>query len=704
MIRNLATLLILSMIIFSIMSMNMKKPVAEKIPHEVEINGTKLVDNYHWLRDSNWPEPTKNEAILSYLGEENEYSKSFFDKQQDIKDHIFEELKGRVELESQSPYIQQDNYFYYTRTEKDSNYPIYCRKKDDINATEEVYLDINQLAENHKFTNVRSVAVSPDHKIVAYGIDHEGNEKFTIKFYDIHTKKHIEDIITNTSGKVVWHNDNSKVFYTLLNKELRPDTVKSHILGQQNKEDKVILHETNPIYYVGIGKSQSDKFMMISIGGHDSNEVSFLDLDSDDNKPKTILPRQDKVKYSVHHNGDNFYIHSNLDSHNFAVYKLPIGSKEISDFIPAKEDQYLEDVDMTADFIILNYKIKGQDVIYINKIDGSNRKKITFPDAAYTAGAYSTNYHLDDLRIFYSSLSRPNTTYKYHFDQDALAILKVQNIPSGHNSKEYQVERIWADNNGTKVPISIMYKKSLFKKDGSNPLYLYGYGSYGIGMSPTFRNSAITLANRGFVFAIAHIRGGDELGHEWYESAKFLNKKNTFNDFITCAEYLIEEKYTSEGEIVIVGGSAGGMLIGTAINERPELFKAAIAHVPFVDVLNTMLDETLPLTPNEYKEWGNPKDKEYFEYMKSYSPYDNVKKQNYPHLFITAGLTDPRVGYWEAAKWAAKLREYKTDNNDLLLKTNMDAGHQGASGRFDYLKEAANDYVFIFSVFNKDRE
>ena len=350
--------------------------------------------------------------------------------------------------------------------------------------------------------------------------------------------------------------------------------------------------------------------------------------------------------------------------------------------------------------MIINYRDQGLPVIKIKHLKEQDEKIIHFPDAAFTASAMSTNFDEDDIRVNYSSLARPNTTYSYDFNSDQLSILKVQEIPSGFNPEEYMVERIFADNEGVKVPITLLYKKSLFNKDGKNPLYLYGYGSYGISIPVSFRNTAISLVNRGFVYALAHIRGGDDLGHDWYKAAKFLNKKRTFDDFIASAKQLIKEKYTSQGNIAICGGSAVGMLIGAVINKQPELFKAALAHVPFVDVLNTMLDEELPLTPGEFKEWGNPKELEYFSYNKSYSPYDNVKAQNYPSLFITAGVSDPRVGYWEAAKWVAKIRATKLDDNILLLKTNMDSGHKGSSGRFDYLKEAADDIIFIFRVFD----
>jgi oligopeptidase B len=394
---------------------------------------------------------------------------------------------------------------------------------------------------------------------------------------------------------------------------------------------------------------------------------------------------------------------SNRNSKNFNMMRTNVDNYTTKTswevFIEEDANKYLSSFDLTEEYLILNYQELGLPVSVVVNLATKLSKTIKFPDQAFTASAYSTNFQDNDIRVNYSSLSRPTTTYQYNFNHETLSVLKTQDIPSGFNPEEYQVERIFAKNDDINIPISLFYKKSLFKKDGSNPLYLYGYGSYGLSIPPSFRNNAVSLADRGFIYAIAHIRGGDDLGHDWYEAAKFLTKKRTFEDFIAASEALIEQKYTSVGNIVIVGGSAGGMLIGNVINQRPELYKAAIAHVPFVDVLNTMLDESLPLTAGEYKEWGNPQDKLYFDYIKSYCPYSNVAKQNYPHLFITSGLTDPRVGYWEGAKWAAKLRANKTDNNLLLSKTNMEFGHQGASGRFDYLKEIAEDLIFIFKAF-----
>ena len=681
----------------------MTAPIAKKVNNIHEIHSTKNNDEYAWLRSKGWPDKVSEEEILSYLKAENLYFEQFISPLEEEKNKFFEELKGRIKLADQSTYVKKDDYYYYTRTEEDKDYSIYCRKKGSKEANEEILLDVNKLAENKKYTSIGSFSVSPDHKLLAYSVDYTGGEKYTIKIYDLEAKQYLPDEIENTIGSIVWHENLPGFFYTPTDENWRNDKVLFHKLGDKSESDKLIFHEQDKLYLVGIHKTGSKKYVNISSRGHDCNENYLILMDDENFIPRLIKPRKDKIFYDIDHNGDYLYIYTNEGAENFRIMRAKIDNfQDVNSwqiFVDEKKQEYLFGCDITANFIILNYKVKGLPAAIIKNLSSGEEKTINFPDDAFTANSYSTNFKEDDIRVDYSSLSRPNTVFEYKFDQNKLNILKIQEIPSGLNSDEYNVERIFVKNEGVEVPVSLFYKKSLFKKDGTNPLYLYGYGSYGISIPPSFRNSAISLVNRGFVYAIAHIRGGDDLGHQWYEAAKFLNKKRTFNDFIAVSEYLIDQKYTSKGNIVIVGGSAGGMLIGNVINEKPEFYKAAIAHVPFVDVLNTMLDDSLPLTPHEFKEWGNPQEKEYFEYIKSYSPYDNVKAQNYPHLFVTAGLSDPRVGYWEAAKWVARLRSLKTDNNLLLLKTNMSFGHSGASGRFDYLKEAAEDLVFIMNVF-----
>ncbi|MBP7189770.1 MAG: S9 family peptidase [Rickettsiaceae bacterium] len=679
--------------------MNNNVPIAKEIERKETIGNFTITDNYAWLRDKNWPNKVDDPDVISYLKEENEYAEDFFSKYHDLQEQIFEELKGRIKLTDQTAPVIKDDYYYYSRTEEFSNYSIICRKFKSMDAEEEVILDINKLAKGKDFTKVSGVFASPDHSMIAYPVDFSGDEKFTIRLLDLKTGEYLKDEIKDTCGNVVWSKDGAGFFYVPVDEDLKHTKVRFHKLGEDVSKDKLVFHETDILYNVSIDKSGSEEYLIIRISGHDNNEYRSLSLKNLSSEPTVILPRKEKIDYSVDHRGEYFYIRINDTSSNYRMIRLNLSNWKTEEYLQADKDRYLSDFGVTKSYLILNYKYKGLDEIVVSSFNSNEKKSLSFSDESYTAEAFSTNFHMDDIRINYSSLARPNTLYQYDFDTSALKTLKLDEIPGGFDSSEYQVRRIWADNNGVKVPISLVYKKSLFKKDGSNPLYLYGYGSYGISIPPSFRRSIFSLVDRGFVFAIAHIRGGDDLGYDWYESAKFLTKKRTFEDFIACAEYLIDEKYTSKGEIVIAGGSAGGLLVGASVNQKPELFKAVIAHCPFVDVLSTMLDDTLPLTPGEFKEWGNPKDPEYFEYIKSYSPYDNVEAKSYPAFFVTAGISDPRVGYWEPAKWVAKLRKIKTDNNLIILKTNMDSGHHGASGRFDYLKEIAQEYLFVITRF-----
>ncbi len=678
-------------------------PIAKKIDYEFQIHNTKIKDEFAWLRAKNWPKKITDTKVLSYLEEENSYFKKFITPLRSLKNEFLEELKGRIKLVDQSTYIKKNNFYYYSRTEEDKDYTIYCRKKSSIGATEEILLDVNQLNKGRKFTSLEDVSISPDDKFMAYSVDFTGDEKHTIKIYDIKSAKYLKDKIKNTIGSIVWHEKLNGFFYSPISKNWHYNKIKFHKLGTSSKEDQLVLHESNPLYSVSVRDSSSKKYIFINVKGHDSNEIYYIKMSDETLTPKLLNKRKDKILYDVDHGEKYFYKSTNDGAKNFFLLRTESNnySKNViwDIYIKEQKNKYLFNFDITLNYLLLNYKFMGlPEAIVIDLKDGS-KQNIKFSEKTYTAEIYSTNFEDNDIKINYSSLTRPSTLYNYDFKEDKLITLKIQEIPSGFNPEEYQLERIFAKTDGVEVPISLFYKKSLFKKNGSNPLYLYGYGSYGNSVPPSFRNLAISLVNRGFVYAIAHVRGGDDLGYDWYEEAKLMNKKRTFNDFIAVTEKLITDKYTSKGNIVIMGGSAGGMLIGNVINRHPELFKAAIAHVPFVDVLNTMLDENLPLTCAEFKEWGNPKDKKYFNYIKSYSPYDNVTNQNYPHLFVTAGLSDPRVGYWEVAKWVARLRNKKQDDNLLLYKTNMNFGHSGASGRFDYLKEIAEDLVFIATIF-----
>lgn len=681
---------------------NHKEPKAQKIDYKFEIHGKKLNDQYHWLRDPNWPKVTSSE-ILSYLNEENQYAEDFFQDKEILRKKIFEELKDRIELNDISEPVRKGDYIYLKKMYEDKEYPIYFRKRVGKSfEEEEMILDVNKLSYGKSFTNVTNIAVSPSQELLAYNVDFDGSENYFLHIKNLSTEENLPDIIENSTGNIVWHEKLNGFFYTKYNENWRSDKLFFHFLGSDPSEDIILLHEKDILNSVRIKASSSREYLFVSSSGHDSSEVYYIDMSDDNLKLNLAVKRKEKIFYDFNHNGDYFYIHTNDKGDNFRIARVNknfLDESNWEDFYPISKSKYIDSFDVTKNYLIVTNTILGLPKIEIIRFSDNERKLVNLEDESFTATAYSTNFEDDDIRISYSSLKRPQTTFLYDYLSNSYSVLKERKIPSGFNPDEYQVERVWADNDGVKVPVSLFYKKDLFKKDGSNPLYLYGYGSYGIAMKPNFRITAVTLANRGFVFAIAHIRGGDDLGFKWYEDAKFLTKKRTFEDFIACAKYLIENKYTSKGDIAIEGGSAGGMLIGNAINSNPELFRVAIAHVPFVDVLNTMLDESLPLTPSEYKEWGNPHEKEYFDYILSYCPYSNVKSQIYPHIYVTAGLTDPRVGYWEAAKWVAKLRDMKKDDNFILLKTNMEAGHQGSSGRFNYIKEVADDYVFILSKF-----
>ncbi|ABV74711.1 Protease II [Rickettsia akari str. Hartford] len=681
----------------------MKPPIANKQNYSFKAHGQTINDYYQWLRDPKWPN-VADSKILDYLKAENKYTENFFSDLQKDKEKIFEELRGRVKLDDESVYIKKKDYYYYHRVVWNKNYPIYCRKHNSMEAEEEVILDVNLLASNSGFTDVAKIAMSPDQTLISYSVDFTGNEQYNIKIYNLKEQKYLPDEVQDVAPTVIWHEQLNGFFYITINENQRWDKIMFHRLGEDITQDKLIFEVKNPLHFISCKKSASHEYIFINSGDHNENEIYVISMQDDSFTPKLVRAAENKIFYDIEHNGDYFYIKTNYKAKNFHAVKLPINNFENTSwddiYIKEEQDKYLKSFDVTNNYLILNYRDQGLPLIKIKQFNNLQEKIIHFHDESFQANSFSTNFEEDDIRVDYSSLAIPNTTYSYDFDNNALVILKTQEIPSGFNTKEYKVERIFADNEDVKVPITLFYKKSLFKKDGSNPLYLMGYGAYGISMPVNFSNMAVTLANRGFIYAVVHIRGGDDLGHDWYESAKFLTKKRTFEDFIACSRALIKEKYTSNNNIVIMGCSAGGMLIGYVLNEKPEIYRAAVAHVPFVDVLSTMLDERLPLTLLEYNEWGNPKEKEYFEYIKSYSPYDNVKVQDYPAIFITCGISDPRVGYWEPAKWVAKLRDLKTDNNPLLLKTNMDTGHKGSVGRFDYLKEITDELVFIFKIFD----
>lgn len=679
-------------------------PKAKKIVHQVTHHGDSLTDHYHWLRDSRWPKEIDAE-ILSYLSAENDYYHAVMQPFSRQEECIYQELIGKIELADESVPIKKDDFFYYSRTNGDSNYPIFCRKWESLDSSEQIYLDMNTLAAGKTFFSYNAIAISPDHQKVAYSTDTTGAERFTIQIKDLDQNTLLKDQITDVINSIVWHENGEGFFYCKLNKHWRPDQIFYHQLNTPVENDVLIFKEKDPKYRLQISKSASKRYIFIGSYAKENSEIYFIDFNDMKFVPHILAKRTENHRYLVDHIHHDFFILTNDTGKNFRLVKTATDNPyqtSWQEIIPSSSSDYLKKLVLYRDYFAVESREHGLEKIKLYSYDNiQNPETIQFRDPTYSASLVTTPVDSEGARIIYSSLNVPETTLEYHFQSKKLRTLKVKEIPSGYDSTLYQSERVFAQNiDGIKIPISLVYKKSLFKKNGTNPLYLYGYGSYGLGMAASFHPTVIALLDRGFVYAIAHVRGGDEMGYEWYESAKLLTKKRTFTDFIAVTEYLIQEDYTQKENIVIVGGSAGGLLIGACVNERPDLYKAAIAHVPFVDVLNTMLDDSLPLTPLEFKEWGNPAEENFYHYIKSYSPYDNIKAQKYPAMYVTAGISDPRVTYWEPAKWVAKLRDMKIDDNLLLLETNMDAGHAGASGRFGHLREIAKEYNFIFMVFS----
>ncbi len=676
-------------------------PIAKKISHKINIHNQELSDDYFWLRDQKWPN-VENKEILAYLKYENEYTEKYFKPLKSTVENLYNEIIGRIKLADRSvPVKNSDNYYYFRITEETSDYPIYVRKQ--LNNKEETILDQNQEAKGHKFFKIGALSVSSDGKLLAYSEDTSGNENFTIKVKDLRTKKILSDTIKDSISSIVWDKNNRGFYYIKVDDKWRKNKIYYHALESAQEQDTLIYEEKDPTFSVDLSKSSSEEYIFVCTSSNNSSEVRFIKANDSLHQLQLLIERREDHLYSVDQIHNDFYIHTNDMGKNFRLVRLSIKdykSQEFIEVIPHSADIYLVGFNLYNDNLVITTKELGLPKITILNYDLLHKNAISFPDPTYTASVIYSCADDKGALVSYSSLNTPTTVFKYNFDSKKLTTLKTQEIPSGYDKNLYESQRLMATaNDGVKVPISLVYKKDLLKKDGSNPLYLYGYGSYGIAIPPSFNSNMISLLDAGFVYAIAHIRGGDDLGFEWYESAKFMNKKRTFSDYIAVADYLVKQKYTHAGNIAIQGGSAGGMLIGVAINERPELFKTAIADVPFVDVLNTMLDDSLPLTPGEFKEWGNPLQEEYFDYIKSYSPYDNIKEQEYPALYVLAGLNDPRVTYWEPAKFVAKLRARKKDKNILLLETEMNAGHGGKSSRFDRIKEIAREYAFILHEF-----
>jgi len=677
---------------------DVKPPVAKVEPHQLTSkHGEVRTDNYYWLKNR------EDSAVINYLTAENKYLDTMMAHTRAFQEALFEEMRGRIKEDDSSVPYKLDDYYYYTRYVTGGEYPLYCRKKGSLDAPEEIIADGNELGKNQSYFNFFT-SVSPDHNRVAIIMDTVGRNFYTVKFKDLRTGNMLADKIPDTRGGYVWTNDNQSIYYSVPDKNtLRNYLIKRHILGSPVSSDAIIYEEKDQTLDVGIGKTKSKKYFIISSGRTDASFSQYLDADKP-GKPVIIEPLKDNVEYSVDHaGGDKFYIRTNREAVNYRLVEAPVnapGSANWKDVIPHRQDVFLEDVDYFKDHLAVGEMKAGLMQIRIIKWSDKSEHQIDFGEPAYYAGiGYNPEFNTTIIRYNYQSMTTPNSTFDYNMDTREKELKKEQEVLGGFDKSNYATERVMVKaRDGKEVPLSIVYRKDKFKKDGTLPGWIYGYGSYGASMYPTFSSNRISLLDRGFVYAMAHIRGGQEMGGQWYEDGKMLNKKNTFYDFIDCSEWLIKNKYVAKDKLFASGGSAGGLLMGAITNMRPDLYRGVIAAVPFVDVITTMEDETIPLTSFEWKEWGNPNIKEEYEYMLSYSPYDNVEAKAYPNLLVTTGLHDSQVQYWEPAKWVAKLRAMKTDNNRLFLYTNMDAGHGGASGRFRRLREVAREYTFVFDI------
>jgi oligopeptidase B len=672
-------------------------PVAKTIAHTDTVLGHVRVDQYYWLRQRG------DTAVTNYLKAENKYTDEVMKHTEKFQDKLYKEMLGRIKETDLSVPVKEDSFYYYSRSVEGKQYPIMCRKLKSLDAPEEILLDVNVQAEGHDFFDLGAFSVSPNHTLLAYSIDTAGNEDYTLVVKNLATGEMYSDSIPNTSAPIEWTSDNGAFIYPVLDDIHRPYKLYLHKLGTTPDKDSVIFNEKDKAFSVYISKSKDKKYFFIGLSSNNATEYYFAKADNPLGKFTLFQARQPKVEYYVYHQGNDFYIHTNENAPNFRILKTPDtkpGKQNWKEVIPGRDSVYVEGIDVFKDFLTVFERENGLREIRVINLGDNSSYYVDFPEPIYIFWpSGNIDYDTDSLRFSYMSLVTPQTVYDYNLRTKERTLLKQYEVLGGYNPDEYLSERIFATaDDGMKIPISLVYKKSLFKKDGSNPCYLRGYGSYGSSMEPTFYSNRLSLLDRGFVVAIAHVRGGSEMGRWWYEEGRLLNKRNTFTDFIACAQYLVDQKYTSPSGLVANGGSAGGLLMGAIANMRPDLFRIIVADVPFVDIVNTMLDPSIPLTVEEYTEWGNPHEEEYYNYMMSYSPYDNVKPQNYPNMLITAGLNDPRVQYWEPAKWTAKLRANNTDNNIIILKTNMEAGHMGASGRYDYLKDVAFEYAFIFDI------
>lgn len=675
-----------------------KAPVAAKHPHVMEIHGDTRTDNYYWLRD----DERSDDAVLSYLKAENAYTEACMRGEEALRQRLFSEMVERIPQEDESVPYQRNGYRYQSRYKPEQEYALYVRQKVDIgeNAEWDLLVDSNERAQGHDFYALGGLEVSPDNQLMAIAEDFLSRRQYDIRIKRLGDQSWYDEVLENTAGHFEWTNDSASLYYVRKHPQtLLPYQVYRHRLGTSVADDQLIYEETDDTFYVGLEKTISNKYILIHISSTTTSEILMLDADDTDATPQTFLTRRRDHEYSLDHYRDRFYIRSNKEGKNFGLYQsASADEKAWQPIICARDDVMLEGFSLFKDWLVVEEREQG--LTHLRQIhwQSGEEKHIRFDDPTYmTWLSFNPEPDTALLRYGYSSMTTPSSVFQIDLDSGERTLLKQQEVKN-FDSGAYRSERLWVSaHDGVQVPVSIVYRQDMFKA-GQNPVLVYGYGSYGSSMDPAFSISRLSLLDRGFVFALAHIRGGADLGQQWYEDGKLLHKQNTFSDFISVTQHLVDEQYANPKQVYAMGGSAGGLLMGAVVNQAPQLYHGIVAQVPFVDVVTTMLDESIPLTTGEYDEWGNPNDAEYYHYIKQYSPYDQVKAQDYPHMLVTTGLHDSQVQYWEPAKWVAKLRDMKTDNNQLLLYTDMDAGHGGKSGRFKAYEDIALEYAFILAL------
>jgi oligopeptidase B len=671
--------------------------MAEVRPHRLEIHGDVRIDDYYWLRERDDP------RVVEYLEQENAYAKAALGHTRELQEELFEEIVGRIKKDDATVPYKLGDYYYYQRHQEGQEYPLYCRRRESLDGEEEVMLDVNREARNHEHLRVRGVKVSTGQNLLAYATDSVGRRLYTLRFRDLETGGNLPDEIANTTGNHVWANDNRTVFYTKQHPEtLRWYRIYRHVIGTTPVHDELVFEERDEEFDLYLAKTKSRRFILLVSEQTLSTEYRYLEADDPSGTFRVFLPREERHEYAIDHLGDDFLVRTNWNARNFRLMRTPVsatGKENWREVVAHRDDVFLGGSELFDDYLVVSERRDGLVGMRIIPWDGSEGHDLDFGEPVYDV-AFGDNHQLDTtvLRYEYSSLTTPDSVFDYDLVSREKKLLKQDEVVGGFDSGDYVSERLWAPaRDGVRVPISIVYKRGL-EKNGTAPLLLYAYGSYGSSMDASFKIARLSLLDRGFVYAIAHVRGGQELGREWYEGGKLLNKKNTFTDFIDAGRYLVEEGYTAPERLFAMGGSAGGLLMGAVANMAPELFAGIVSRVPFVDVVTTMLDPGIPLTTSEYDEWGDPSEKQYYDYMLSYSPYDRLEKKAYPNILVTAGLHDSQVQYWEPAKYVAKLRRLKTNDTALFLVTNMDAGHSGASGRFKRHRETALAYAFMLDL------